>query len=195
MEERLSIREWISLLGVGLLAACLAALVLVIPMAIAIDWPSTSVWGRAFCLAYYFGAWIFLGVVTLDALAFTYGFDRPWLDFTTKTRLRAGPSNLRSWRGALLTAIVSFGFTVYGFALAYAALSAVDPSQFNRSLTPVRALYFAITTAATVGYGDIHPAAVFAQLLVSCQIIICFLYALLLIGVAASGATKAKRDA
>jgi hypothetical protein len=58
------------------------------------------------------------------------------------------------------------------FAGAYASLSYGKPSTFSQPLDQVRALYFTITTFATVGYGDITPTTNATRMLVSFQMLL-----------------------
>jgi hypothetical protein len=59
------------------------------------------------------------------------------------------------------------------FAESYYALSARTPGAFEPSkpLTGIDAAYFAISTATSIGIGDIHPTNGVARLLVSAQMI------------------------
>jgi voltage-gated potassium channel len=52
----------------------------------------------------------------------------------------------------LLTAVI------IAFSVAYLLLSRSDPTQIAGLHTRLDALYFTLTTIATVGYGDVHPA-------------------------------------
>jgi hypothetical protein len=58
------------------------------------------------------------------------------------------------------------------FAGAYASLSYGKQSTFSQPLDQVRALYFTITTFATVGYGDITPTTNATRMLVSFQMLL-----------------------
>ena len=58
------------------------------------------------------------------------------------------------------------------FAGAYASLSYGRQSTFSQPLDQVRALYFTITTFATVGYGDITPTTNATRMLVSFQMLL-----------------------
>lgn len=63
--------------------------------------------------------------------------------------------------------------SVLGFASLYLAIGVADPSAFEGvrdSSSRVTWLYFSLTTLATVGYGDIHPASTGAMIATSGQI-------------------------
>ncbi|MET7393459.1 potassium channel family protein [Dactylosporangium sp. NPDC005572] len=67
---------------------------------------------------------------------------------------------------------------VFGFSLAYFLVA----DQFIELRTRTDALYFTLSTLATVGYGDVHAAGQPARVLVSCQIV----FNLVFIGTAAA---------
>lgn len=67
--------------------------------------------------------------------------------------------------GLLITALVSIAF----FATVYYQL-AEQPGQFSGLATRTDGLYFTLVTAATVGYGDIHPAGQGARIAVMINI-------------------------
>ena len=59
------------------------------------------------------------------------------------------------------------------FASAYLAMARSSPANFStHDLTRTDALYFTVTTFATVGYGDISPASQSARLVVTAQMIL-----------------------
>lgn len=57
------------------------------------------------------------------------------------------------------------------FALADHVVAAGDPGQFVGLDTRTDALYFALATLTTVGFGDVHAAGQLARVLVSLQIV------------------------
>ena len=67
----------------------------------------------------------------------------------------------------LLTIVVG----VTAFAVADLVLARLDPGQFVDLQTKTDALYFALTTLATVGFGDIHAKGQLARLLVIAQML------------------------
>ncbi|PZG19010.1 two pore domain potassium channel family protein [Micromonospora craterilacus] len=68
------------------------------------------------------------------------------------------------------------------FALADYVIARVAPAQFVDLETRIDALYFALTTLTTVGYGDVHAQGQLARVLVSVQLAFS-------IGVIATGAS------
>lgn len=71
-------------------------------------------------------------------------------------------------------------FFVLVFALGYVVMSNSSPAAFGEPLTKVDGLYFSMTVLSTVGFGDIHPVAEGARVLVTAQMVL----DLVLIGVA-----------
>lgn len=67
---------------------------------------------------------------------------------------------------ALVTSIL---LLVVVFALAYVAIATSTPSSFSAPVDKVGAFYFAMTTLATVGYGDIAPVSHVARILATLQ--------------------------
>jgi voltage-gated potassium channel len=63
---------------------------------------------------------------------------------------------------ALVGGVVLFAFVDYLVAVS-------DPGQFHDLETKTDALYFAVTTLATVGYGDVHATGQLARALVTVQ--------------------------
>jgi voltage-gated potassium channel Kch len=61
--------------------------------------------------------------------------------------------------------------SVLGFALGYYVLAQSTDHQFAGLHTRIDALYFTVVTAATVGYGDVHPTGQLARALVTGQIV------------------------
>jgi voltage-gated potassium channel Kch len=57
------------------------------------------------------------------------------------------------------------------FALVYYAVAVRSPGQFGGLETRLDALYFSLTTVATVGYGDINAVGQLARALVSIQLV------------------------
>jgi voltage-gated potassium channel Kch len=70
---------------------------------------------------------------------------------------------------ALVTSLLVF-LTV--FALTYLALEHNTPGSFSEHLDKVSAMYFAVTTLATVGYGDIVPVTHTAEILTTVQMLL-----------------------
>ena len=79
----------------------------------------------------------------------------------------------------MLTAVVSV--LIVGFASVYLVMSTADGEAFSEPLGHTAALYFAITTATTIGFGDITPKTNSARMVVMLQMAV----NVLVIGVAA----------
>lgn len=69
------------------------------------------------------------------------------------------------------------------FALGYYAISLIDPTQFTDLRTRTDALYFAVTTLATVGFGDVHASGQLARVLVTLQMLFDLVFVALLVSV------------
>jgi len=72
--------------------------------------------------------------------------------------------------------LVALYLLVLGFALLYAITSAVAPEQFAGLANRTDALYFSVTTTATVGFGDVHAAGTPARLMVTVQMLFNLIY-------------------
>jgi hypothetical protein len=57
------------------------------------------------------------------------------------------------------------------FAISHATMSSSDQGAFTEPLNPTDALYFTITTLATVGFGDIAPVSQAARIVVTVQMV------------------------
>ena len=56
-----------------------------------------------------------------------------------------------------------------GSAIVYATLLR---QQFNEPMTITKSLYFSVCTQSTVGFGDVHPTANMARLVVAAHIVL-----------------------
>jgi voltage-gated potassium channel len=63
------------------------------------------------------------------------------------------------------------GLVVFVFAMGYYLLEQTTPGQFAELETRTDALYFTLSTLATVGFGDVHPVGQIARALASIQIV------------------------
>lgn len=76
---------------------------------------------------------------------------------------------------------ISYLLTIYGFAVLYVFLSYNTSGAFSTGkLSIFNAVYFSITTIATVGYGDITPLSVAAKTAVMAEILTGILYVVFL---------------
>ena len=60
---------------------------------------------------------------------------------------------------------------ITAFAFMYLSVSESDPASFSEEFNRVGAIYFTVTTLATVGYGDITPVTDAARILVTSQML------------------------
>jgi hypothetical protein len=104
-----------------------------------------------------------------------YGFRRQHLIPSLVLRERKNPQP--SVPRAVFFCVLSYFWSVYGFAIAYTYISRSDPKSFNvGELGLFDATYFSFTTAATVGYGDIVPISMVARMLVMLEIALGLMY-------------------
>ncbi|MDU0314163.1 potassium channel family protein [Phycicoccus sp. M110.8] len=82
---------------------------------------------------------------------------------------------------ALTTLALVIPLFLVGFAATYFILSSTDQAAFSASLTRLDAAYFAVTTFATVGFGDIVARSEVARAVVTVQM----LAGLVLVGIVA----------
>lgn len=71
---------------------------------------------------------------------------------------------------AIASVMVTVPILVVLFAYVYVTMSATNPDSFTEPLTRVDALYFATSTFATVGFGDISALSQTARAMVTLQI-------------------------
>jgi voltage-gated potassium channel len=69
------------------------------------------------------------------------------------------------------------------FALGYYALDQSDGTQFEDLATKTDALYYTVSTLATVGFGDVHASGQLARGLVTVQIVFDLVFVAMLISV------------
>jgi len=108
-----------------------------------------------------------------------------FLTLQMRRQLDAGESTRTD---GLVFAVVA---TVIGFAFVYYALAHQQTGEFDGLETRIDALYFTLSTLATVGYDDIHATGQFARFLVIVQMA----FSLLLLTAAATLLTSRWRVA
>lgn len=123
----------------------------------------------------YLLGWVMALMLMLDSAAYTYGFKRPFYS-PYKRRLHLQEGTIETPLGFVLSSLVSYGLTLYGFCVLFVLLSKLDGQSFSQELDFLSSVYFTIVTAATVGYGDIVPVSKTARCFVTAEIIISFLY-------------------
>lgn len=103
-------------------------------------------------------------------------------------RLSAGPGGIGAWIAGYLSTLLGI------FAMAYWMLSVHYPNSFTEPLTKVDALYFAMATLSTTGYGDIAAKQQLARATVTLQMAIDLLVLAVLLTVTISKASSRKND-
>lgn len=91
---------------------------------------------------------------------------------------------------AVETAVVALFLFLVVFAATYLTMSHVDTAAFSEPLDRTAALYFAIVTLGTVGYGDIAPVGHAARLVVSLQVLLDLAFLAVLVRVVVSAARR-----
>ena len=91
---------------------------------------------------------------------------------------------------AVETAAVALFLFVVVFAATYLTLSHADEKAFSQPLDRTAALYFAIVTLGTVGYGDIVPATSTARLVVSLQVLLDLVFLAVLLRIVFAAARR-----
>jgi hypothetical protein len=67
--------------------------------------------------------------------------------------------------------VISLEVALFVFAFMYYLIVVNEPGQFDGMVTRLDAIYFSMTTASTVGYGDIHAVGQFARTMVIIQMV------------------------
>jgi voltage-gated potassium channel len=73
---------------------------------------------------------------------------------------------------AIESVLIAVPLLVILFALIYLGIDSSGPNEFSEPLNHTSAIYFTMTTLATVGYGDIVPKTQMARLTVTAQMAI-----------------------
>ena len=68
--------------------------------------------------------------------------------------------------------VASISLLLVVFAATYYEMAQASTSNFTQPLTRVDALYFTITTFATVGFGDVAPTTQLARVVVTAQVVV-----------------------
>lgn len=121
-------------------------------------------------------------LVTLLMTFFVTSFRLPLLLVIQRSQIRS----LRgTYRGLLLSVFGGLVARFLGtFATLYWIMSVNDSKAFEESLSRIDALYFAVTTFATTGFGDIVAASGLARSVVTGQMVIGFVVVTVLIALA-----------
>ncbi len=73
-------------------------------------------------------------------------------------------------RGVQALLLVTLMFIV-AFSLTYVLMAQADPNAFSEQMTKAAAIYFTVTTVATVGFGDIVATTDAARIVVTIQML------------------------
>jgi hypothetical protein len=96
----------------------------------------------------------------------------------------------------VLIGLLSYFLVIYQYAISYTFLSRLDAQAFNIGrLSLFDAIYFSLTTAATVGFGDIVPTSTVARVFVMAEILLTFAYVVFIFSVLGSAMRAAKASA
>lgn len=123
--------------------------------------------------------WFAAFLTTVDSAAYVYGFKRPFFaGRLSVTWFHLGEPRVGGRFDFVKQSLLSYALTLYGFAILYTLISHIDETAFNvkQPLSIFTSIYFAASTAATVGYGDIAPVSRVARAFVTLEIIVSFLY-------------------
>jgi voltage-gated potassium channel len=82
----------------------------------------------------------------------------------------------REMRGADLSVrvdslVIAIVLSTLIFSLSYVAIDDARPDEFDGLATRLDALYFSVSTTATVGFGDVHAVGQLARAIVTVQIV------------------------
>lgn len=92
--------------------------------------------------------------------------------------------------------LLSYFLVIYEYAITYTLLSRLDAGAFNIGrLSLFDAIYFSLTTAATVGFGDIVPKSTTARVFVMAEILLTFTYVVFIFSVLGSSVRAAHAQA
>lgn len=94
---------------------------------------------------------------------------------------------------------IPYVLTVYLFAIIYGLISLCSPASFRcwsvicpQPLTLLQSLYFSLTTASTVGYGDIAPNSPVAQIAAMAEILLSVFFAVFLFSIVGGALSEAR---
>ena len=87
--------------------------------------------------------------------------------YTLVSVLRADFPVIRAAEGIAILIVIM----LLAFASTYSVMSRTEPTSFSEALDHTGALYFAVTTSTTVGFGDITPSTGPARVAVMVQML------------------------
>jgi hypothetical protein len=148
---------------------------------IALDITQASGWAIGFGVFLYIQLWIFITDTVCDSIAGLYGI-KLWSPY----QWFASSPVEQSRRDIIVFFFVSYLLAIYGFALAYVAVSRYLVGSFNVQLDLIGGVYFSVATIATVGYGDIVAVSSLARLMVVSEILLGLAYGVFFFSIVAS---------
>ncbi|MBO4205760.1 potassium channel family protein [Micromonospora echinofusca] len=86
-------------------------------------------------------------------------------------RVRREITGVARGEATLVRLAVALVAGIFAFALADYVIAVSYPHQFTGVTTKVDALYFALATVTTIGYGDVHAEGQFARMAVCLQML------------------------
>jgi len=105
---------------------------------------------------------------------------------------RYGHTKTERPHAPVVIGLLSYFLVIYEYAISYTLLSRLDAQAFNIGrLTLFDAIYFSLTTAATVGFGDIVPQSTLARVFVMAEILLTFSYVVFIFSVLGSSVRAA----
>lgn len=88
---------------------------------------------------------------------------------------------LRSLNRTLLLLVFNFTEIVVGFAILFLNTASAGPEVGEAMTKPATALYFSVATITTLGFGDIRPVNDVGQWLVTAEVLLGFLFVVLVL--------------
>jgi voltage-gated potassium channel len=115
-----------------------------------------------------------------------------FLALTVVVEVRGILASRRPLLRAIRTIAVGLPLLLVIFAATYCLVDGQQSDAFSEPLTRTDGLYFAVTTFATVGYGDISPQTELARVLVMVQMVVNLLVVGVIVKVVLGAARMAK---
>lgn len=134
------------------------------------DWLMSLIYLTAILVAYFAvpidrsqptGSFILAIAITLAAVVVMFGI----ISRSVRTRIAEGQTSFR-----IVDVVLVIEFITLAFAFVYFVLGTEAPGQIDGITTRIDALYFTVSTMATVGFGDIHATGQLARVLTTLQI-------------------------
>ncbi len=175
------------------IAIAFTALFVSIPIFVLQD-PTLSLWPPRILVVWFAVVDLLVGLLLTGYRTFGYAIRAMYVLLGKDTQKTWGGSlfGISGKEGRIAVNLgIGYLLVVYLFAVLYRTASILDSRAYFvngtlGSLSFFDAFYFSITTASTVGFGDITPASVWAKSLVMVEIILSLAYAAFLLSVGAA---------